>query len=401
MVTSALAAQAAMPSWLPRLTFAKSEVTGDVLICIFLRGGADGLNIIIPHGDQGYYDMRGGLALQRPDDRNAPYPSRVLDLDGFFGLHPAAAGLLPIFKAGQMTALHAVGSPSQSRSHFDAMSIMERAAPEGQALSTGWLTRYLASTESAHRATVRAVGWGDALPEALLGSVSAAAFKSIIDYHLPGDRARAEAMITTINALYDFAPEPLQVAARQEYEILQQIDLKNYRAARGAKYQLDDTFHMALRATAALIKADIGLEISAIDLGGWDTHENQNTMLSTALTRLGTGLTAFHADMQESLGKVTIVLMSEFGRRVQANASGGTDHGHGNMMMLMSDHVIKRPVVATWPGLYPEQLERGDLQVTLDYRSVLHEILTKRLYIPDTASIFPAFTPASLGIITE
>jgi uncharacterized protein (DUF1501 family) len=403
LALSALAgAQLAWPSWMPRLSFASKNraPTGDVLVVVFLRGGADGLNVIVPFGEAAYHAARPSLKLARPDDSAADAARRVLDLDGFFGLHPTMSSVLPIFKAGELLAVHATGSPDPTRSHFDAMSYMERGTPGSYAITTGWLGRHLASLETGS-APLRAIGWGTALQQSLRGSISATAIKSIIDYHLQGRADAAADMLATLNALYAADAATLKTVADQTNAILDlvsRVNISSYVPRGGVEYDEQSEFDMALMQTAALIKADVGLEISAVDLGGWDTHQNQEADLLRLLTALSKGLAAFHADMGELMSRITVVVMSEFGRRLQENASGGTDHGHGNVMLVMGGNLINKPVIAQWPGLQPEQLSDGDLAITIDYRDVLSELLTKRLNNPQAGVVFPDFTPTPHGI---
>ncbi len=400
------AAQVAWPSWMPRLAFAPKTRAprGDVLICIFLRGGADGLNIIVPHGENAYYNARPAINIARPDDSKADITNKALDLDGFFGLHPALRPLLPIFRGNQLVAVHATGSPDPTRSHFDAMDFMERGTPGSHALTTGWLGRHLASLDTGTNAPLRAIGWGNSLQQSLRGSISATAIKSIVDYHLRGRKEAADEMLAALNALYAADPAALKTAADQTNAVLDlvsRVNVASYKAANGAQYDDNNDFDLALMQTAALIKADVGLEVAAIDLGGWDTHQNETADLAKELTGLGKGLAAFHTDLGDAMQNITIVVMSEFGRRVQENASGGTDHGHGNMMLVMGGHVASKPVIAQWPGLLDDKLINGDLAITIDYRDVLSEILTTRLNNPAVDAVFPDFKPTPHGIVTK
>ncbi|HRE47088.1 MAG TPA: DUF1501 domain-containing protein [Aggregatilineales bacterium] len=400
---SALAsASMIMPAWMPRLSFSSNALRGDILVCIFLRGGADGLNLIVPHGEKAYYAARPTLAVPRPDDTHAESPKRALDLDGFFGLNPLLAPLHPIFTQGHLTAIHAAGSPDPTRSHFDAMSYMERGTPGSYDLSSGWIGRHLATLDTQNDSAVRAVGWGTALQASLRGFVNAVSLKSIVDYHLAGDQAAAADMLTALNTLYTTSPEALGVAAAQTQGVLDlvgKLNVASYVPANGARYTRTNEFDLALMQTAALIKAEVGMEVAAIDLGGWDTHEDQTDSHARDLPILANGLAAFYADLGDLMGKVTVVIMSEFGRRLQENGSNGTDHGHGNMMMVMGGSVAKTPVISQWPGLQPEQLNRGDLAITMDYRDVLSEILSVRLGNPHIREVFPNFTPTERGVV--
>jgi uncharacterized protein (DUF1501 family) len=403
-LTALANAQLAWPAWLPRFAFTPNGAAprGDTLVVVFLRGGADGLNIIVPHGEDFYYQQRPKIAVARPDDKSADAANRSLDLDGFFGLHPALAPLLPIFKGGQMVAVHAAGSPDPTRSHFEAMDYMESGTPGQHTLTSGWLGRHLDSLDTANNSPLRAVGWGTALQRSLRGKIPAVSIKSIIDYHLSGRADAATDMLRTLNQLYTDSPDLSDNSKETQavLELVSRINIAAYTPAGGATYGKED-FDRALMQTAALIKADVGLEVAAIDLGGWDTHQNEVMDLQKELTKLATGIAAFHADLGDLNSKTTVVIMSEFGRRVQENGSGGTDHGHGNMMMVMGGHVASKPVISDWPTLAPEKLVNGDVNITTDYRDVLSEILMNRLKNPAVAQVFPNYTPKLKGVVRK
>src|SRR5688572_4642998 len=290
-----------LPVWMPRLAFAPAQTSprGDVLISVFLRGGADALNMIIPHGDNRYYRARPTLAIPRPDSRAE---DRVIDLDGFFGLHPALGALAPAFTAGEMVAIHSTGSPHDSRSHFEAMDYMERGTPGNYGISTGWIGRHLATMDTGNHSPIRALGWGAAVQAALRGAPIPLAMKSIVDYHLNGDALVAAHMLAALEQLYALEGGSLHEAAQatqSAYQILSSIDFENYRPRHAARYPAT-TFARVLKQTAALIRADVGLEAACIDLGGWDTHANQGTSDGSqprAMRELADGLAAFHADM--------------------------------------------------------------------------------------------------------
>ncbi|MFN8531069.1 MAG: DUF1501 domain-containing protein [Anaerolineae bacterium] len=404
VVSGALAAQAALPRWMPRYAFAPQQqaARGDVLISIFLRGGADMLNMIVPHGEDAYYQARPQLAIPRPDDTSAE--ARVLDLDGFFGLHPALGPLLPIFQSSGMMAVHSTGSPNETRSHFEAMDFMERGTPGDYSLSTGWIGRHLLTLNDGNDSPLRAVGWGSSLQASLRGTISPVALQSIVDYHLAGDAAAAARMLESLGSLYALDSDSLTASAEATSAaigLLAQVGYQDYRPQNGAQYP-ESEFALALRQTAALIRADLGLEAACIDLGGWDTHINQggaDGQQARLMRQLAEGLAAFHADMGDQMAGVTVVVMSEFGRRVQENGGRGTDHGHGGAMLLMNHHLSSTPVTARWVGLAPEVLDRGeDLPITIDYRDVLTEILTQRLGSTAVTEIFPGYTASPLGL---
>lgn len=393
----------ALPQWFPRVALADPHVgpAGDTLVCIFLRGGADGLNMVVPHGDDEYYRRRPYLNIPRPDD-NTAVNGRTLDLDGFFGLHPALAPLHDIYSAGDMAFVQATGSPDETRSHFEAMDLMERGATTNGDY-TGWLARHLASLDTGNSSALRAIGVGEMLPASLTGAVSSTALKSIAEYHLQGSEERMGEMTAVLQSMYNQQQDLLTAAANQTFasiEVLNRIDAEQY-VANGRGYAETD-FGQALRMVAQLVKADVGVEVACVDLGGWDTHVAQGNaegIQANLMTELAEGLAAFYEDLQEQTGRVTAVVMSEFGRRVQENGGLGTDHGHGSMMMLLGGGINGGQVFADWPGLQPEQLVGpGDLAVTTDYRDVLGELIHKRLNNPQLPDIFPSYSVNEIGL---
>ena len=393
------------PRGMPRVAFSNAGAgpAGDVLVCVFLRGGADGLNIIVPYGDATYHTLRPTIGLSRPDDSKGNAQTRVIDLDGFFGLHPALMPIAPIISNQHLTAIHATGSPDPTRSHFDAMDYMERGVPGNNTFSSGWLGRHLASLDTGNPSPLRGIGWGDTIQDSLHGFINVVALNSIVNYHLQGRDGTNQDMAAALAALYAVDGSGLRdVAARTQatIDLLAKLDVANYQPTNGAQYDANDDFAQALKQTAALIKMQMGLEVAAIDLGGWDLHEKEAPDLTIALTRLANGLAAFYTDLDTAINRVTVVVMSEFGRRAQENASLGTDHGHGNMMLVMGGHVAAKPVIAQWPGLTDDKLDDGDLAITTDYRDVLAEIVALRLRNPHLDAIFPNHTPKLPGAVT-
>lgn len=390
-----------MPAWRPRIALADPHVgpRGDTLVCIFLRGGADGLNIIVPHGDEQYYAQRPTISIARPDQLSAGY--NALDLDGFFGLHPSLTNLHAIYQGGDMAFVQATGSPDETRSHFEAQDLMERGAVPGE--HSGWLARHLATLDTGNESALRAIGIGDMLPVALAGALTATALPSLQEYQVTGDSSGQ--LQTILYNLYNQQSDPLTTTANQTFDalnVIEQVASHDY-VAKGRGYQDGQAFHMALRTTAQLIKAQVGVEVACIDLDGWDTHVAQGAgegIMARNLQTLGDGLAAFYEDMLDYMGNLTVVVMSEFGRRVRENSGLGTDHGHGNMMMVMGGGVNGRQVLSRWPGLHPEQLVGpGDLAITTDYRDILAEIILKRLKNPNLSHIFPNHTPAERGLL--
>lgn len=392
----------AMPEWLPRITLADPHVgpRGDTLVCVFLRGGADGLNMVVPHGDDRYYALRPTLAIPRPDALLAT--AKTVDLDGFFGLHPALAPLADIYHTGDMAFVHATGSPDETRSHFEAMDLMERGVTSNGDY-TGWLARHLATLDTGNESALRAVGIGEMLPASLTGTVSATALQAIADYHLQGRPERMGDKQALLAALYGQQDDLLTAVAQQTFaaiDVLRKIDTEGY-VANGRSYP-DRDFGKALQTVAQLIKADVGLEVACVDLVGWDTHVAQGSTegpMPNLMTQLAEGLTAFYEDLQPMMGNITLVVMSEFGRRANENGGLGTDHGHGSMMMVLGGGINGNHVYADWPGLEPEQLiGPGDLATTTDYRDILGELIRKRLNNPQIPGIFPGYTVNEVGL---
>lgn len=399
-IRRAALAAAALPGWMPRLAFAgRAAPRGDTLVCIFLRGAADALNIVVPHGEDAYYQARPTLAIARPDDARAPARLRARDLDGFFGLHPALAPLIESWQAGHLAAVHACGAPDESRSHFQAMELMERGLADSAGPASGWLGRHLAATRGG--SPLRAVGFGERLPRMLYGPAPATALRSIADFHLGGRLADAAPFQAAMSALYR-DDEGLAESALGALEVIATLArLDPARQPAGAYPESD--LGSALRQTAMLIRAEVGLEVACVDVGGWDTHVAQGGgegPMAALLTDLGASLAAFHAEMHAHMGRICVVVMSEFGRRVQENGGLGTDHGHGGAMLLLGGGLAGGKVHGDWPGLAPERLVGpGDLAATTDYRDVLAEIVRGRLGNPRLAEVFPGHAPRPIGVL--
>lgn len=396
------------PAWMPKLAFRGGQrrgakQSGDVMVAIFQRGGMDGLSVVVPYGDgAAYYDKRPNIGIKEPGgDRTA------IDLDGHFGLHPALRPLKEVYDAKHLAVIHATGSPDPSRSHFDAMDYMERGTPGDKMTSTGWLNRHLQSAAWQNDSPFRAIGMGAMVQGSLRGSVSVLALKSIADFHLAGREDQTAAFQQVLAGLYSIQT-PANALDTQASEVFATIDMltklsaATYQPANGAIYPETD-YGLGLKQIAQLIKADVGLEVACVDIGGWDTHEQQGNadgLLAGVLDELGQGLAAFHNDLRDYMNNVTVVTMSEFGRRVEENASRGTDHGHGNCMFVMGGGV-NGGVHTDWPGLTNEKLNDGDLAITTDYRDILSEILTRRLLNPAVDQVFPGYKPNSRGVMQQ
>jgi uncharacterized protein (DUF1501 family) len=394
--------QVALPSWMPRLAFSPQNTAprGDTLVVIFLRGAADILNMVVPHGEEAYYQLRPTLGIPRPDDSGKKKDERTIDLDGFFGFHPSMHSLLDAWRSKQLGIIHACGAPDESRSHFKAMELMERGVDDERGPASGWIGRHLATLNTGNSSPLRAVGMGTRPQRSLTGTVPVSALRSIADFHLGGDPRALQQMRVALNTVY--AEDELGQDTLSIMDTLQTLDPLTYMPSRSADYP-DSEFGLALKQTAMLIKAEVGLEVSAIDVGGWDTHFAQGSttgLMPNLMKDLAEGLAALHADMYDHMNGLTTVTMSEFGRRASENGSLGTDHGHGSMMMVLGGHVDGGKVHGEWPGLEKGQMVGpGDLAVTTDYRDVLSEVLVKRLNNPATNEIFPDYQPRRTNVL--
>ncbi|HUN82345.1 MAG TPA: DUF1501 domain-containing protein, partial [Phycisphaerae bacterium] len=394
-----------MPEWLPRVAYAQDACTDrDIIVCVFLRGAMDGLTACCPHADDLYYAARPTLAIPRPDSSD---PNRATDLDGYFGFPPPLVPLIPAYQAGHLLLVHACGSTSGSRSHFDAMRFMEIAKPGDNTLFTGWLGRHIATSPPlAPNPVLRAIGIGYGLQQSLQGGNLSLPVPDLDNFELSGDDYTRAARMNTIISMYNATTDPLKTSAlstQQTINFLNAIDFAGYQPGGNATYP-NTNFGYSLKSTAALIRADVGVEAVAIDIPGWDTHNYQGVLPGGALwdllTTLGDGLAAFHADMFSGNGKnVIVMVMSEFGRRLLENGSFGTDHGHGNCMFIMGKHVNGGRVLTQWPGLAEDQLFQGrDLAVTIDFRDLMAEVVFNRLKNPNLATVFPGYTPTFRGV---
>jgi uncharacterized protein (DUF1501 family) len=377
-----------------QLAFADPGYTGDTLVVLSLRGGFDGLSAIVPIGDAGYYKARPAIAVPK---------NQVIAGDGTFGLNPAMAPLLPLWQSGKLGAVQAVGQPNPTRSHFAAMEAMENAAP-GTSIRSGWLDRMLGGTGA--NGPLAGVSVGAAMPTRLFaGPAPAVSMDTIDSFTLAGDSAK-HPLATALRTMYADAPAllggPAQAADRA---LTASAGLRGttYTPANGAAYPKTD-LGAALRDVARLIKAKAGLAAAAVDCGDWDMHDSLGTAVKGQrmydnLYDTSLALAAFAADLgPDGMAGVTLVTVSEFGRRVQENASHGADHGHGNAMLVLGGGVRGGKVYANWPGLAPDALVAGDLAATTDYRSVIGEILQKRCGFGSLSEVFPSVTPSAFGL---
>jgi uncharacterized protein (DUF1501 family) len=392
---------------------------GKILICLFQRGAADALNVVVPHGESAYYDMRPTIAIPRPV-RGAVTAAQTsaIDLDGFFGLHPALAPFKPLFDQRMLAIVHAVGSPSATRSHFDAQDYMETGTPDDKATPDGWLNRYLAvqgtcdeckihdggTVASSRTSPFRAVALAAETPRILEGPAPTVAMSSVDEFSV---RA-AGTQVERLEALYRTGSADIVHATGTEtfdaVRMLRAANPQQYQPATGADYPRSQ-FGQRLRQIAQLIKADVGVEIAFADVGGWDTHVNQGGatgQLAQRLDDFARSVAALVTDLGNRMADVTIVTMSEFGRMAKENGNGGTDHGHAGALFAIGGDVSGGKVYGRWPGLAAEQLYEGrDLALTTDFRAVFSEVAGRHLGAQRLDLVFPGFqSPGRLGILT-
>lgn len=388
------------PLWLQRALSAADSAAPrkKILVAIFQRGAADGLNMVVPHGDPSYYTLRPAIGIPRPAAIGAPRAEAALDLDGFFGFHPALAPLVPLFAQRHLAIVDAVGSPDPTRSHFDAQDYMESGTPGLKATADGWMNR--ASTPQAGPVSpLREVSLGPVLPRAMRGREPAVALDSLAGFQIRDPRAAH-----AFEQMYAQAIDPaLQTTGRETFEaiaMLQKVQKQPYQPAAGADYPRG-RFGDSLRQIAQLIKADVGMEMAFADVGGWDHHFNEPGQLAALLRDYSGALSAFWRDLGDRMEDVVLVTMSEFGRTARENGSRGTDHGHANCMFVMGGPVKGGKVYGRWPGLEREQLyENRDLALTSDFRDVLGELVARHTGNPRIDAVFPGYTPRFLGLLS-
>ena len=403
----ALVTMGLSPSFLRRTAFAlelPKAAKGKVLIALFQRGAADALSMVVPHGDADYYRLRPNIGIARPA-RTAGAAGSI-DLDGFFGLHPALAPFKPLYDRGLLAPIHAVGSPSATRSHFDAQDYMESGTPDMKGTRDGWLNRYLATCDTCQANSAepfRAVAMTPQTPRILQGPQPAVAMTSIDAFTVRstgGVTERLEALYRTGSAdlIHSTGAETFDAVKR-----LREANPGRYAPANGAEYPRSE-FGQRLKQIAQLIKADVGLEVAFADVGGWDTHVNQGAatgQLSNRLTDFAASVAALVADLGDRMDDVVILTMSEFGRMARQNGNGGTDHGHAGAMFAIGGGVRGGKVHGRWPGLAREQLHEGrDLALTTDFRTVFSELTARHLGATRTDALFPGFAGAqTLGLL--
>ena len=387
----ALVGTAAIPSFLTRSVMAEMTTAAankKKLVVLFQRGAADGLNIVVPYREQNYYAMRPTIAIKQ---------NEVIDLDGFFGLHPAMAAFKPLYDQGHLAIVPAAGSPDTTRSHFDAQDYMESGTPGVKSTPDGWLNRALqAEMLRSKPSPFRAVALGPEIPRTLEGRVQAIALDNVLDFSVGGRGPQPSPMSNAFQSMYDQSTDAVLHGTGEEtfeaVKMLRATDPAHYQPAAGVVYPKTQ-FGNSLKQVAQLMKADLGVEAAFSDIGGWDTHQNQggaNGQLANRLTDFSEGIAAFWRDMGDEAEQVTLVTMSEFGRTARQNGTGGTDHGHANVMFVLGGQVKGGKVYGKWPGLDNAQLNEGrDLTVTTDFRRVLGEAAYKTLGAKNLNLVFP------------
>ncbi len=368
----ALIAGPLLPNVFVRMANAATTSGRKTLVAIFQRGAVDGLNVVVPYGEKAYYDARPTIAIAKGD---------VIDLDGFFGVHPSLAPLVPYFKDKSAAFVHAVGSPDATRSHFDAQDFMESGTPGVKITEDGFLSRALASRKPS---PLRAVAIGQTMPRILSGKANALAMADVARFDMPEG----------FRSMYKEAYETTR--------ILKAADPAKLQPENGAVYP-PGPFGSSLKQIAQLIKANVGLEVAFTDVGGWDTHAGEGGaqgQLANNLKTFAAAIAAFTKDLGSRMGDVVLVTMSEFGRTVRENGNRGTDHGHGNVMFMVGGGVKGGKVYGQWRGLTPEKLFEGrDLAVTTDFRDVFGEMLSRHLGVASLKDVFPRYEPKPLGIL--
>lgn len=397
----ALVTMGLSPSFLRRTAFGAQLMQapkGKTLICLFQRGAADALNIVVPHGDKSYYGLRPSIAIPRPSGLSQTVSrDAAIDLDGFFGLHPSLAPFKPLYDRGLLAPVHAVGSPSTTRSHFDAQDYMETGTPDIKGTSDGWLNRYLAvqgTCDECKASPFRAVSLTQQTPRIMEGASEVIAMNNLNEFTVRASGSQAE----RLEALYRTGSADLVHGAGKEmFEAVKMLKAANpqkYAPRNGAEYPRSQ-FGQRLLQIAQLIKADVGLEIAFADVGGWDTHVNQGAatgQLAARLDDFAQSIAALVTDLGDRMDDVLILTMSEFGRMARENGNRGTDHGHAGALFVIGGDVKGGKVHGKWPGLDTEQLYEGrDLALTTDFRSVFSEVTARHLGATRLEAIFPGF----------
>ena len=380
-----------------------SATKDKVLVCIFQRGAVDGLSMVVPYGDPNYSPNRPAISLSAPSQ--AAGENGVLDLDGYFGLHPSLAALQPLFQAGHLAPIQACGSPNASRSHFDSQDLMESGVDEDKSVQEGWLNRLMGCCpeDAANQTAFRAVSMTSVVPRTLQGPQDAMAIRDLDTFGMAGDivvpvsgGGTADGFESMYSGAVDTVLHGEGTESFDALSLLKQTRSTAYVPANGAKYP-DGGLGKNLRQVAQLIKANVGVQIAFAEMDGWDTHANQGNakgQLATRLKLFGDSLAAFYRDMGDKMRDVVVVTQSEFGRTVKENGNRGTDHGHATCFFALGGSIKGGKVYGEWPTLAPDKLfQDRDLAVTTDFRDVFGEICAGHFNLPmnKMAAVFPEY----------
>jgi uncharacterized protein (DUF1501 family) len=375
------------PSSLLVRTAQAAGAAGKVLVQVFLRGGCDGLNLCVPYGDGAYAGLRGGIALAR---------NEVVDLDGYFGLHPALAPLKPLYDGGRLAFVQAVGSYGLTRSHFDAQDFMESGAPGDKSTTDGWLERALVALPGSE--VTQAVAFATQLPRSFLGGEPVLVAQNLSSFDLRARNWRTEAE-TLLRAMYAGGDTDIARTGRETFDamsVLMRTPAIAAPPANGAVYPAAGSLGSSLRQAAQIVKAGLGTRCIFVNVpGAFDTHANQLPAHEVEFARIGQALSAFATDLGGLLDDVVLMVTTEFGRAAFVNGSAGTDHGSAHCMIVMGGGVRGGRVLGRWPGLERSQLyQERDLAVTTDFRDAFAEIARATLGV-DASRLYPGYTPGA------
>lgn len=392
---------AAAPDFLHQFARASTAAEGygkkKVLVTIFQRGAVDGLNMIVPYGDSDYYAVRRSIAIPKPTAANG-----AVDLDGFFGLNPNMKPLEQFWKEKKLAVITSAGSPDNTRSHFDAQDYMESATPGRKGTPDGWLNRMMQSMAGKEISPFRAVSMTQSLPRSLYGRASSVAMTNLTDFSIKAGLYTNDLKGGFEGAYQQLSKDTLGETGKETFEavdFLKKANPSQYRPENGAVYPATQ-LGRSLRQIAQMIKAGIGLEVAFAETGGWDTHTNQGAAQNPAAGQLGnllrdfaSAIAAFSTDLGQRMDDVVLLTMSEFGRTVRENGSRGTDHGHGNSMLVLGNTVRGGKVYGDFKGLAADKLHEGrDLAVTTDFRDVFAEVAAKHMAARDLSKVFPNYS---------
>jgi uncharacterized protein (DUF1501 family) len=375
----------------------KSSSGADILVYIFQRGAADGLNLVVPYGDPDYAPNRPTLAIPDP----GMGAGAAINLNGFFGLNPNLSALMPMFDSGDLAMIHACGSLDQTHSHFQTQAFIDRGTTDLD-FSSGWLARYANANIDLTSTAFQSVAMSSAIPASLSLAQKVVALSSIAGFEIQAPASEVDLISAQLQNLFSHE-QSLDDTAQATFSALDNIaDLNtdNFPVENGAVYP-NSPFARKLQDLAILIKSGIGVETASVDIGGWDTHGEEATTLPVLAKDYADSVAAFYIDLGTRMADISIITLTEFGRRVAENGSGGTDHGTGSVMFVLGGGVNGEEVYTTiWPGLSEGALVGpGDLQITTDYRTVISELMERRMFYTDTANLFPGFAvPDFLGI---